>query len=192
MDKKFNIKEMFEFNTKTLVATALGAAIFMVLAMFVKIPTGIPNTEIQTTYGVCSFFAALFGPIAGALMAFIGHALGDAVSYGSVWWSWVIASGITGCIYGLVFKKIKVEEGEFTGKDILTFNINQVVANVVAWLIVAPTLDVVIYSEPANLVYTQGVVAALCNIVSAGVIGTLLLFIYSKTRSKQGSLKKED
>ena len=63
-------KKLFAFNTKTLVATALGAAIFMVLAMFVKIPTGIPNTEIQTTYGVCSFFATLFGPICGGLVAF--------------------------------------------------------------------------------------------------------------------------
>lgn len=185
-------KKLFSFNTKTLVATALGAAIFMVLAMFVKIPTGIPNTEIQTTYGVCAFFAALFGPITGALMAFIGHALGDAVSYGSVWWSWVIASGFTGFIYGLAYKKLNVEEGVFAGKDILTFNVYQVIANIVAWVAIAPTLDIVIYGEPANLVYTQGVVAALCNIVSAGVIGTILLLIYSKTRSQKGSLSKED
>ncbi len=61
----------------------------------------------------------------------------------------------------------------------------------IAWIVVAPVLDIVIYGEPANLVFTQGVVAAICNIVSAGVIGTLLLFIYSKTRSSKGSLKKE-
>lgn len=191
MEKK-GLKEVFVFNTKTLVASALGAAIFMVLAMFVKIPTGIPNTEIQTTYGVCSFFAALFGPITGFLMAFIGHALGDAVSYGSVWWSWVIASGFTGLIYGLVANKLKVNEGIFTGKDIFTFNVYQAVANAIAWIIIAPTLDVLMYKEPANLVYTQGIVAALCNIVSAGVIGTVLLVIYSKTRSQKGSLSKED
>ena len=64
------MKKMFQFNTRTLVATALGAALFTVLFMFVKIPTGIPETQIQTAYGVGGFFAALFGPIAGFLIAF--------------------------------------------------------------------------------------------------------------------------
>jgi len=34
-------------------------------------------------------------------------------------------------------------------------------------------------------------VAALSNAVSMGVIGTLLLFLYSKTRSGKGTLSKE-
>ena len=37
-------KKLFGFNTKTLVGTALGAALFTVLFMYVKIPTGIPET----------------------------------------------------------------------------------------------------------------------------------------------------
>ena len=146
---------------------------------------------LEIRYKICAFFAALFGPICGALIAFIGHALGDAISYGSVWWSWVIASGVAGCVYGFSFAKLRVDEGVFGGKDILFFNIVQVIGNVIAWIVVAPVLDIVIYGEPVNLVFTQGVVAAICNIVSAGVIGTLLLFIYSKTRSSKGSLKKE-
>ena len=65
------------------------------------------------------------------------------------------------------------------------------IANVISWVIVAPVLDIVIYSEPANLVFTQGAVAALWNAISMGVIGSLLLFLYSKTRSGKGSLSKE-
>ena len=45
-------KKMFTFNTKTLVGTALGAALFTVLFMYVKIPTGIPETQLQTAYGI--------------------------------------------------------------------------------------------------------------------------------------------
>ena len=37
-------KKLFSFNTKTLVATGLGAALFTLLFMFVKVPTGIPET----------------------------------------------------------------------------------------------------------------------------------------------------
>ncbi len=186
------MKNMFRFTTKTLVATALGAALFMLLFMFIKVPTGIPETNIETAYGVGAFFSALFGPICGFLIAFIGHALSDAVQYGSPWWSWVIASGITCFVTGLSFTKLKVEEGIFTAKDALVFNIYQVIANVIAWIVVAPVLDIVIYSEPRELVFTQGAVAAITNAISAGVIGTILLLAYSKTRSKKGSLTQED
>ena len=76
------MKKLFEFKTKTIVATGLGAALFTLLFMYVKIPTGIPETDIQTAYGIGAFFAALFGPIAGGLIAFIGHALSDGIQYG--------------------------------------------------------------------------------------------------------------
>lgn len=184
-------KKLFEFKTKTLVATGLGAALFTLLFMYVKVPTGIPETDIQTAYGIGAFFAALFGPIAGGLIAFIGHALSDSIQYGSIWWSWVIASGISCFIMGLVYPKMKVDEGEFGKKDIITFNIYQIIANAFAWIIVAPVLDIVIYAEPVSLVFTQGIVAAISNAVSAGVIGSILLVLYSKTRSKKGSLTKE-
>ena len=184
-------KKLFGFSTKTLVGTALGAALFTVLFMYVKIPTGIPETQIQSAYGIGGFFAAMFGPIAGMLVAFIGHALSDIVQYGSAWWSWVIASGVAGLVMGLVYPKLHVEDGILTWKDILLYNITQVIGNAFAWIVVAPVLDIVIYSEPVELVFTQGVVAALTNAVSAGVIGSLLLFLYSKTRAKKGSLTKE-
>jgi len=182
---------MFKISTKTIVAIGLGAAIFMLLFMYVKVPSPVPETSFQTAYGLSAFFATLFGPIAGALISFIGHALSDAVQYGSPWWSWVIASGVSGFIFGFAFNRTKVEEGEFKGKDILTFNIIQIIGNLIAWVVVAPVLDILIYQEPVNLVFTQGLTAAGMNIVSAGVIGTLLLVAYAATRTKKGSLKKK-
>ena len=182
---------MFKINTKTIVAIGLGAAIFMLLFMYVKIPSPIPETSFQTAYGLSAFFATLFGPIAGALISFIGHALSDAVQYGSPWWSWVIASGVSGFIFGFAFNRTRVEEGVFKGKDILTFNIIQIIGNLVSWVVVAPVLDILIYQEPKDLVFTQGLAAAAMNIVSAGVIGTLLLVAYAATRTKKGSLKKK-
>ncbi len=182
---------MFKVTTRTIVAIGLGAAIFMLLFMFVKIPSPIPETSFQTAYGVAAFFATLFGPIAGALIAFIGHALSDFVQYGSPWWSWIIASGVAGFIFGFAIKRTRVEEGVFKGKDILTFNIIQVIGNAIAWLVVAPVLDILIYQEPANLVFTQGAAAALMNAVSVAIIGTLLLIAYAATRTQKGSLSKK-
>ncbi len=185
------MKEYFKVSTRTIVATGIGAAIFMLLFMYVKVPSPIPETSFQTAYGLSAFFAALFGPIAGGLIAFIGHALSDGIQYGSPWWSWVIASGVSGLVFGFSYKRTKVEEGEFKGKDILTFNVIQVIGNALAWIVVAPVLDILIYQEPANLVFVQGITAAIMNSISAGVIGTLLLIAYAATRTKKGSLIKK-
>lgn len=184
-------KGIFKVTTRTIVAAGLGAALFTLLFMFVKIPSPVPETSFQTAYGLSAFFGVLFGPIAAGLMAFIGHALSDAVQYGSPWWSWVIASGVASFIYGLAYKRSNIEEGEFKWKDILTFNIIQIIGNIIAWLGVAPILDILIYAEPANLVFTQGAVACLMNCIAAGVIGTLLLIAYAATRTKKGSLSKK-
>jgi len=180
----------FKVSTRTIVAAGLGAAIFMLLFMYVKIPSPVPETSFQTAYGLGAFFATLFGPVAGALIAFIGHALSDAVQYGSPWWSWVIASGVAGFVFGFAYNRTKVEDGEFGTKDIVTFNVIQVIGNAIAWIVVAPVLDILIYQEPVSLVFTQGITAAVMNAISVGVIGTLLLVAYAATRTKKGSLSK--
>lgn len=73
----------------------------------------------------------------------------------------------------------------------IVFNIYQIIANAIAWLLVAPTLDIAIYAEPAKKVYAQGAVASLSNGITVGVLGTILLYTYSKTRVKKGSLDRE-
>ena len=182
------MKDLFKVNTRTIVAIGIGAAIFMLLFMYVKVPSPVPETQFQTAYGVGAFFAALFGPIAGALIQFIGHALSDAIQYGSPWWSWVFASGVAGFVFGFAFKRTKVEDGEFKGKDILTFNLIQVLGNLIAWVVVAPVLDILIYAEPVNLVFVQGITAFVMNSISVGIIGTLLMIAYAASRTKKGSL----
>lgn len=184
------MKDYFKVTTKTIVATGLGAAVFMLLFMYVKIPSPVPETSFQSAYGLSAFFATLFGPIAGGLIAFIGHGLSDALQYGSPWWSWVIASGVSSFIFGFAYKRTQVEEGEFKSKDIFIFNVIQVIGNIVAWVLVAPILDIIIYAEPVKLVFTQGIVAAIMNSISAGAIGTFLLIAYSATKSKKGSIKR--
>lgn len=111
--------------------------------------------------------------------------------YGSIWWSWVIVSAFVGLFIGLFANRINIQSGVFAGKQIVTFNIVQAAVQAVGWFLIAPTLDVLIYAEPANKVYTQGVVAGLSNIVTVGIIGTILLVAYAKTRSKSDSLSVE-
>ena len=184
MNKKFGIKEV--------VATGIGTAIFVALTE-IQIPIGfIPNTSLQPRAAFLAFFAAVFGPVVGGIIGLLGHALGDALFYGSVWWSWVFPDAVFGIIVGLFAAKYKVKEGSFGGKEIGLFNIVQVVANALAWILVAPVLDIVIYAEPVKKVFTQGVTAFVANVIIIGILGTLLLVAYSKVGAKSGSLSKED
>jgi energy-coupling factor transport system substrate-specific component len=178
-------------SIKTIVAIGIGAAVFVILGRFASIPTGIPNTEVQTAYAFLALMSVVFGPIAGGLIGLIGHALKDLIYYGSPWWSWVIVSGFVGLSIGFIANSIKIKAGIFGKKQIITFNITQVIVQVIGWGLIAPTLDILIYAEPANKVYTQGIVAGLSNILTVGVLGTLLLVAYAKTRSQSNSLTKE-
>lgn len=180
------------FSTKTIVAIGIGTALFVILGRFASIPTGIPNTSIQTNYAFLALIASIFGPIAGLFIGLIGHALQDVISYGSVWWSWVISSAVVGLGIGLFHGLFTVQDGEFGVKKIIIFNIVQATVQAVAWFLVAPILDVLIYAEPANKVFTQGIVAGLGNIVTVGVLGSFLLIAYAKTRTKKGSLSYEE
>ena len=182
---------MPKFTVRTVVAIGIGAAIFFLLARFASIPV-FANTYISFQYAVLGFFAAMFGPIAGVLIALIGHSLTD-LSFGyGLWWSWIIVSALVGFAFGFVLKGVKVQEGEFDNKKVVArFAIWTSVIHLVGWGVIAPVLDILIYAEPADKVFVQGLIAGVSNAVTTAIIGSLLLYIYSKTRAKTGSLKKD-
>lgn len=183
-----------KFTTKSIVATGLGAALFWVLFTYVKVPSPIPETSLQTAYAISVFFASLFGPLAGFLVAFVGHALSDFISYGSPWWSWVVASGVSALVAGFCYSKVapRVEEGTFGKSEFIPFAIWAVVGTAVAWLLCAPVLDIVMYSEPASTVFAQGVMAFVLDAIVSVVLGGILLKAYAATKTGKGALSKEN
>ncbi len=178
-------------SIKNVVAIGIGAALFFVLGRFVAIPSGIPNTNISLQYAILGMLAAMYGPLAGALIGFIGHTLIDLSWGGSPWWSWVIASAFVGFVVGLVSKKLNVASGEFGKGKIVLFVIMNIIGNCIAWIGIAPALDIVIYAEPVDKIFAQGAMAAVANTLTACIIGTILLVAYSKTIAKKGSLDQE-
>ena len=98
-------------SIQTIVAIGIGAAVFMILGRFGSIPTGIPNTNIETSYAYLALMSVVYGPVAGLLIGLIGHGLKDLVFYGMPWFSWVIASGIVGLVIGISSKKLNIEGG---------------------------------------------------------------------------------
>jgi len=178
---------MKKFSVKTIVAIGIGAALFFVLGRFVSLPSPVPNTNLTLQYGLLAFLAVVYGPIAGALIGFIGHTLIDFSFGWGIWWSWVIASGVFGLLMGLLGKAVKSAKK----KDLIKFNISQLVSHIICWMLVAPVLDVYMMHEPWDKLIAQGLTAGLLNALTTAVVGTLLLVAYAATQTKAGSLSKE-
>ena len=148
------------------------------------------NNNIKTFVAI-GIGAALFFVLGRFVAIPIGHALIDLSWGGIPWWSWVIASAFTGVVVGLFAKKLNLQEGDFNKRKVITYTISNVIAHLIAWIVVAPVLDILIYAEPVKKVFAQGAFAAISNIITAVVVGGLLVLAYTKTIAKKGSLDKE-
>lgn len=173
-----------------IVAIGIGAALFFVVGKFLAIPLPIPNTTLNLRYAVLLVFAVLFGPWVGALVGLIGHTLIDLTTYGP-WWSWIAASAVVGLVIGLATRRVKVDEGVFGWRGFAAVAIGALAGHLVAWVLVAPLGDILIYAEPANKVFVQGAVAFGVNSLTSIVLGGALVAAYAATRTRSGSLRAE-
>ena len=183
---------MKKFGVKSVVATAVLAALVFVLIRFVAIPTPLPDTSLSIYAAVSAFFAVLFGPVVGFLGTFIGDLLVDVTAGWGIWWSWIIPTGIYGLLMGLGCKGINLDDGIFGKKEIIRFVVVSFISCAICWGILAPVLDIVFYAEPAGKVFGQGACIGLSGFVSTAIVGTLICKAYASTKAKKGSLKKEN
>lgn len=86
-----------------------------------------------------------------------------------------------GIIIGLFSAKYQITKRHFRKKEIGLFNVVQIIANVIAWIGVAPTLDILLMDKAPSFAYLQGVMACSTNVIVVAVLGTLLNYIYSVT-----------
>ncbi len=182
---------MKKFSVKSIVAIGIGAALFFVLGRFVSIPSPVPNTSITVQYGLLAFMSVVYGPVAGALIGFVGHTLIDFAAGWGIWWSWVVASGIFGALMGLSAKVLKMDSAEMGKKGLIKFNIAAVVCNLLCWMVAAPVLDVYMMGEPWDKLIAQGLMTGVSNSLTTIVVGSLLCVAYAATQTKAGSLSKE-
>jgi energy-coupling factor transport system substrate-specific component len=172
---------MRKFSIKEAAAAFIGTVLFVMLTE-VQIPFSVvSNTAFEIRAGMIAAFAAIFGPVVAGLIGLVGHAVGDAIFYGSISWSWVIADAVFGVVVGMFICWFGIRERSFGAKEMLLFNLVQVFANILAWIVVAPVLDILLYAEPARKVFEQGAFACISNILTVAVLGTLFTFAYSKS-----------
>jgi energy-coupling factor transport system substrate-specific component len=184
-----DVKNLFSINPRILTATAIGAVLFALLSCFIMLPTPIPGTFFFPSYALLGLFAALFGPLSGAVISLCGMVLVSAVRgvlFESFTLPYSIAAVVCGFIYGLAKQYVHADLGEFGYSSVIAYNMIQIAGNLVSWGFVAPLLNLLLNpGSPKTEIFLQGAIASLVNIISAEFIGTPLLFIYSVIRKWQ-------
>lgn len=184
-------KKIFrKLTTRDVVAIGIGAALYGVLS-FISIPVG-PDSSFRIALALLTIFGAIFGPVVGFLAGFIGHSLNDALTYGTVWWTWTFISASVGFFSGLIKldKNFDVLGGKMNKLQtaklyILTY------AGLLVGLALAFIGDIVLYGSTPNKEWLQIGLVGGTDVVVIAVISIPVVAAIAKIRSKGTSLEKE-
>lgn len=183
-------QHMFELSTKSVVAIGIGSALYASLS-FISIPIG-PNTSFRIAIAILTIFGALFGPVVGFLVGFIGHALNDALAWGSVWWSWVFLSAVLGLFSGFVNidKKFDPLKGLMDKKHIIQLYVLAFIS-IFASGLAAYLGDVFLYGEPTNKVWIQVAMGSISNFIVIATVGIPAVTAIGRMNKSKKNLEEE-
>ncbi len=171
---------------KSILATIVGIALFFILGRFIAISIPGTNDVINIQGIIPAVFGVVCGPVVSMLIGLLGQILIEASWFGlsvkSYIWSAIIAAAVFGYLMGFLGKIIHINTRKFNGQRMVIFNIVQVIANSIAWIVVAPILKVIIYKQNLGRQLVQGLIIGAANIVLVAVFGTLLLVLYAKMK----------
>lgn len=171
---------------KGLIAAAAGTAAFIMLTK-VQVPVSlISGTSLQLRSCLLVFIAVYCGPVSALIVGFAGHAASDALFYGGVWWSWVIADGLGGLALGFMAQICRFKYLTSSVSAACLLYVMQFIANSVSWAILAPLLDIVMYGEDSLTASYQGLVAASINVVLSAIVCTPVAALAANARRKRG------
>jgi energy-coupling factor transport system substrate-specific component len=179
-----------EWNTKTVVGVALGAALFGVLMKYVSFPL-FANTYITAAMIVPVIIGGLFGPVPALVACMVGNMLADVMA-GGFWLDWSIGNGVLGFLVGtLPLYGAFINKGIFEVKHMVIFAVIAVFANILAFGIVTPVFTVLLYGGELSITLIQSTVASLANIGVLIIVGIPLLKYLATRNLRTTNLSRE-
>ena len=101
-------KSLWSFGTREVVYSAIGAALYGILAWvtnILQIP-GAASVSVRPAVAIPMFFGVAFGPIVGFIAGFLGNIIADLLSGYGFWIWWDIGNGLMGFFTGLIASQI--------------------------------------------------------------------------------------
>lgn len=145
---------------------------------FLSVSINVPNTMLTLEPAILGVASLFMGPIGTMGVGFTSHFLYDSLNYSTVWWTWIITEGVAGLMLGLVSRRLELLTRQLTMKQILQFNFWQALVNFLAWGLIAPLGDYLIYKSSLTFVFQQGVSVATMNTLVIGIFVNLFLYFY--------------
>jgi energy-coupling factor transport system substrate-specific component len=180
-----------KWNTRTLVAVAVGAALFGVLMVYASIPV-FTNTQLTSAMIIPVVVGALFGPLPAFATLLIGNVLADTIGGWGYWFDWSIGNGVLGfCVGTLPLYGAKIDEGIFKVQHAVIYTVIVIVGNALAFGIITPLLTALFYAADLEITFLQAFASGLSNTLVLVVAGIPILILLSKRFGKRKDLKEE-
>jgi energy-coupling factor transport system substrate-specific component len=99
-----NRSTLWAVDSRTIVYSAIGAALYGVLVGLFKVPLpGTTAVDVRPAFALVPFFGFAFGPIVGFFTGLVGNMIGDQISgWGALTsYNWSLANGVVGLLAGL-------------------------------------------------------------------------------------------
>ncbi len=190
--KSFGSKLLGEWNTRTIVTVAIGAALFGVLMNYGGIPI-FTNTSLTTAMIVPVVVGAMYGPVPAAVAAGVGNVIADLIGGWGMYPAWSIANAVAALFIGaLPLYGAYITEGVFEVKHMVIYIICILVGNALAFGVVAQVLTVVFEGGDMNVSLLQGLYASIGNILVEGVIGILVIKLLANRYKSRTNLSEEE
>ncbi len=192
MQKK-NLAQLIlgDWNTKTVVGVAIGAALFGVLMVYggVKVFT---NTNLTTAMLIPVIVGALFGPVPALVACFFGNVIADLIGGWGFWFDWSIGNGVLGFFVGLLpLYGADINKGVFTVKHAVIFALVAILGNALAFGVVTPLFTLLFFGGELNITFLQSLTGGASNVLVLTVLGIPLLFALAKRNASSQNLVKE-
>ena len=161
----------------TTIAVLFGSAIFCLLYKNLFLDSGIPGVSIHFAYPFLAIMAVIFGPVPGTLIGFAGHAA--ALAGTGFLWNRIIGSALVGFLTGSLRKKIIGKDSCLMPNWAFSFLNCQLLVNALVWVIFFPVTGIILYKDTPDIVFLQGISAAIANMIPTVVLSSLGLLLYS-------------
>ena len=135
--------------------------------------------RLRFQYAVLAVAAVALGPLEGLAVGVLGQLLLGAASGVGPWWSEVAAVAIAGFGTGLLAHKTYDYMGGLYGRAVPRFWLAALAAFGVAFLVVCPALDMLLYRDALENLW-RILFTAVANALAAIAGGTLLLKLYGR------------
>lgn len=180
------------WNTKTVVAIAIGAALFGVLMNIGGIPI-FTNTKLTTAMIVPVMVGAMFGPVPAFVACLAGNTIADLIGGWGYWFDWSIGNGVLGFIVGLLpLYGAKIDDGIFKVKHAVIYVITCVIGNALAFGIVTPIFTTLFYGGELEVTFLQSLTGGIANTAVLTIIGIPILIALAKWNARNTNLTLDE